>query len=95
MHEPLIVAKIIVILLGLFISYQAYLGYRQHDSGAMLYLAIGFVLISVASGIEGILFELFQVDIFLAGTVQTIIAGLGMLTILYSLYGSHGTMVAE
>lgn len=95
MHEPLIVAKVIVILLGLFIAYQAYNGYRNHDSSAMLYLAIGFVLISIASGIEGILFELFGVDIFLAGTIQTIIAALGMLTVIYSLYGSHGTLATK
>jgi hypothetical protein len=95
MHEPLIVGKVIVILLGFFIAYQAYDGYRIHNSPAMLYLSIGFVLISVASGIEGILFELFHVDIFLAGTIQTIIAALGMLTVLYSLYGNHGTAVAK
>jgi 4-amino-4-deoxy-L-arabinose transferase-like glycosyltransferase len=31
-------------LLGLFIAYQAYRGYRRHDSRPMLYIAAGFLL---------------------------------------------------
>lgn len=95
MHEPLIAAKLIVMLVGLFISYQAYLGYTRHGSTAMLYLAVGFAFISVGSMIEGLLFELLEVDIFIAGTVQTLITAIGMLVVLYSLYGRHTTSVTE
>lgn len=95
MHEPLIVGKIAVMLLGLFIAYQAYLGSKRHDSPAMFYLAIGFTLISIGTAIEGILFEVFHHDIFLAGAVQTAIAAGGMLLILYSLYGDHGTTISD
>lgn len=93
MHEPLIVGKLGVLLLGLFISYQAYRGYRRNHSPAMAYLAVGFALISIGTATEGLLFELFHFDIFVAGTVQTVVSGAGMLVILYSLYGSHSTSV--
>lgn len=89
MHEPLIVGKLVVLLLGLFIATKAYRGFRRHHSTAMAYLAVGFGLISVGTAIEGLLFELAEVDIFLASAIQTVIAASGMLVILYSLYGDH------
>lgn len=95
MHEPLIAGKIVVLLLGLVITGTAYRGFRRHRSTAMLYLAIGFALISVGTAIEGLLFELVEMDIFLASAIQTIIAASGMLVILYSLYGDHTRRVPE
>lgn len=89
MHEPLVVGKFIVLFLGLFIATAAYRGYRRHKSTAMLYLAIGFALISIGTALEGLLFELTNLDIFVAGAIQTIVSATGMLVILYSLYGSH------
>ncbi|WP_439330862.1 DUF7521 family protein, partial [Halorubrum ezzemoulense] len=38
-------------------TYQAYRGYRVYGSEPMLYVAIGFLFISVGSVIEGILFD--------------------------------------
>lgn len=95
MHEPLIVAKVIVLVLGLLIAWKAYRGYTRHGSLAMRYLAIGFALISVGTVIEGLLFEILDLEIFLAGAIQTVIAALGMLVVLYSLYGNHGRQVPE
>lgn len=94
MHEPLIAAKIVVLLLGLFIAYQAYLGYARNGSEPMLYLAIGFALISVGAIMEGLLFEVLELEIFVAGAIQTGITALGMLVVLYSLYGRHTTSLS-
>lgn len=94
MHEPLILAKLGVLVIGLFIAYQAYLGYARNGSEPMLYLAIGFAFISVGAILEGLLFELLEIDIFLAGTIQTTITAIGMLVVLYSLYGSHTTSIS-
>ncbi|MFA9517317.1 hypothetical protein ACERIT_08885 [Halopenitus sp. H-Gu1] len=87
MHIELVIAKLITVGLGLLITYQAYQGYRVHGSEPMLYVAIGFVFISVGAVIEGILFDVVGLSIFLAGTIQTAIVSMGMLVILYSLYG--------
>lgn len=95
MHEPLIVVKLIVLGLGLIIAVTAFRGYRRHGSEAMLYLAVGFVLISVGTAIEGLLFELFDLDIFLASAIQTLVAASGMLVVLYSLYGNHTRRVPD
>jgi hypothetical protein len=87
MHIELVIAKLITVGLGVLITYQAYKGYRTYGSEPLLYVAIGFLFISVGSVIEGILFDVVGLSIFLAGTIQTTIVAIGMLFILYSLYG--------
>lgn len=87
MHLELVIAKLITMVIGFVIAATAYRGYRRHHSEPMLYLAIGFAIISIGAVIEGILFDVLQVSIFWAGTVQTSVVALGMLVILYSLYG--------
>ncbi|MCU4752362.1 hypothetical protein OB919_10245 [Halobacteria archaeon AArc-curdl1] len=88
MHPELVVAKLVVVLLGFSITYQAFRGYRRGHGRTMLYVALGFAFISVGAVIEGLLFELDLVSIYQASAIQTLIAALGMLLVLYSLY--HG-----
>jgi hypothetical protein len=87
MHIELVIAKLVTVGLGLLITYQAYKGYRTYGSEPMLYVAVGFLFISVGAVIEGVLFDVVGLSIFLAGTIQTAIVTVGMLVILYSLYG--------
>ena len=87
MHIELVIAKLITVGLGLLITYKAYEGYRTYGSEPMLYVAIGFLFISVGSVIEGILFDVVGLSIFLSGTIQTAVVAVGMLVVLYSLYG--------
>ena len=87
MHIELVIAKLITVGLGLLITYQAYKGYRTYGSEPMLYVAIGFLFISIGSVIEGVLFDVVGLSIFMSGTIQTAIVAVGMLVILYSLYG--------
>jgi hypothetical protein len=90
-HLELVVAKVITMCLGFLIAYQAYRGYRLTGSRPMLFVAVGFLFISIGAIIEGILFDVFGFSIFLAGTVQTAIVAIGMIVILYSLYGEMPT----
>lgn len=87
MHTELIVAKTVVVVLGLVIAFQAYRSYRRGNGRPMLFVAIGFVFISLGSVIEGILFELDVVTIYQASAIQTTIVAVGMLFVLHSLYG--------
>ncbi|WP_411964753.1 hypothetical protein [Haloferax sp. YSMS24] len=87
MHIELVVAKIVTMALGFLIAYQAYKGYTEYDSKPMLFVAIGFLFISFGAVIEGVLFEVVGLSLFQAGTIQTSIVALGMLSVLYSLYG--------
>ena len=87
MHIELVIAKVVTVGLGLLITYQAYKGYRTYGSEPMRYVAIGFLFISIGAVIEGVLFDVVGLSIFMAGTIQTAIVAVGMLVILYSLYG--------
>jgi hypothetical protein len=93
MHIGLVIGKLVTDGLGLLIAYQAYRGYRAYGSEPMLYVAIGFLFISIGAVIEGILFDVVGLSIFLSGTIQTAIVAAGMIVILYSLYGKLGQSV--
>nr|WP_276413809.1 hypothetical protein [Halomicroarcula sp. XH51] len=45
------------------------------------------MFISVGAVLEGVLFDVLGLSIFDAGTIQTTIVAVGMLFILYALYG--------
>lgn len=89
MHPGLIIAKIITMILGFLIAYQAYRGYRRNHSQPMLFVAIGFSFISFGAIIEGILFDVVGLTLSVAGTVATSIVAMGMLSVLYALYGHY------
>lgn len=88
MHQALVAAKIVTMGIGFLIAYQAFLGYRRLHSQAMLFVGVGFFLISLGSVIEGVLFEFLHIGIYVAGAIQTTIVAAGMLSVLYSLYGN-------
>jgi len=89
MHIELVIAKIVTATLGVAIAYQAYRGYRRTGSDPLRYVAVGFVFISVGAVLEGVLFDVVGLSIFDAGAVQTGIVAVGMLFILYALYGGN------
>ena len=97
MHIELVIAKLVTVALGLLIAFQAYRGYRVHGSEPMFYVALGFVFISVGAVIEGVLYDVVGLSIFVAGTIQTSIVAVGMVVILYSLYGqlAHTSMEGD
>jgi len=95
MHQVLIIAKLVTMGLGFLIAYQAYGAYRRYRSEPMGFVALGFGLISVGAVIEGVLFELEGISIFVASAVQTSIVAAGMLAVLYSLYDSTPILTRE
>lgn len=86
-HTELVLAKFIVVALGLGIAYQAYRSYSRGNGQPMLYVALGFVFISLGSVIEGILYEFDVLTIYQASAIQTGVVAVGMVFVLYSLYG--------
>ncbi len=79
--------------LGLVIGYQAYRGFRRHDSGAMRYLSIGLILLTAIAYTYA--FVLFMLVYF--GYVSTdlarpltllyrVVQFVGLAFITYSLY---------
>ncbi|MFC7166083.1 DUF7521 family protein [Halospeciosus flavus] len=48
-----VAVKLLTIALGFLIAYQAYRGYQRNNAQTLLYVAIGFVLISIGGVLRG------------------------------------------
>lgn len=73
-------------VIGVFIAYQAYRGYKRNESKPMLYIAVGFFLVL------GVPLVLFAVAVLIPATPQTVFAFVsqsatlvGLLAILYAI----------
>lgn len=73
-------------LLGLFIAYQAYRGYRRNDSRPMLFISIGFVLVLA---VPFLLLVAYLAIPFLTETIVAVLTQLsqvsGLVAIVYAL----------
>ncbi len=73
-------------LIGLFIAYQAYRGYRRNDSRPMLFIAVGFAL---ALAVPFLLLLAYVALPFVSESVAAILGQCsqltGLVTILYAL----------
>ena len=73
-------------VIGLFIAYQAYRGYRRNDSRPMLVIAVGFAL---ALAVPFLLVVLYVAIPFLSETAIAVLSQLsqlsGLVAILYAL----------
>jgi uncharacterized membrane protein (DUF441 family) len=78
--------KIVALFLGAFIVYLAYRGFRRNRSRPLLFVAIGFALITGGTLTEGILYVVIQAELLTALAVGTAITVLGFVAIIYSIY---------
>lgn len=80
------IIKLVALVLGTFIVYLAYKGYRRNTSKPLLYVALGFALITAATIVEGILYVIVGSDLLVALFISTIITVIGFVAIIYSVY---------
>ncbi|WP_137291596.1 DUF7521 family protein [Natronorubrum halophilum] len=91
LFELLTVASLfLVALIGTIIAYQAYRGYRRNNASSMLYLAIGLLLLTLCPFLINVTITTFLdfrqiVTVFLENVSRL----LGLVAIMYSLYGHH------
>ena len=78
--------KLAALILGTFIVYLAYKGYRRNASKPLLYVALGFALITAATIVEGILYVIVGSDLLAALVASTLITVIGFAAIIYSVY---------
>lgn len=86
-HIEFLFLKLLTMGFGLLVAIAAYRGYRRYESVPLLYVAVGFVLISFGAGLEGVLFDLTPLTLYQASMVHTVFMVVGMSLILYSIYG--------
>ncbi|MGA3108761.1 MAG: hypothetical protein ABSD99_04805 [Candidatus Bathyarchaeia archaeon] len=78
--------KIVALILGGFIVYLAYKGYKRNSSKPLLYVALGFALITAGTIAEGILYVLLGSELLSAIAAGTAVVVLGFVVIIYSIY---------
>ena len=78
--------RLIALFLGAFIVYLAYRGYRRNASKPLLYVALGFALITAGTLLEGLMFVILGSDILAAIAVEGILTVIGFVAIIYSIY---------
>lgn len=82
------ITKLVALFLGAFIVYLAYKGYRRNASRPLLYVSIGFGLITAGTFVEGVMFVILRSDILASIASGTIVIVLGFVAIIYSIYSA-------
>ena len=78
--------KVVALILGAFIVYLAYKGYKRNSSKPLLYVALGFALITAGTIAEGILYVMLGSGLLSAIATGTAVTVLGFVAIIYSIY---------
>jgi hypothetical protein len=78
--------KVLALVLGTFIVYLAYRGFRRNRSRPLFYVAVGFALITAGTMAEGVLYVIIGSELLTAIAVGTAVTVLGFLAIIYSIY---------
>lgn len=89
-HELLVLTRIAVVILGAVIAYLSLKATRRNGSKSMLFLFLGFLLITVGALSAGILFELLKYSLVEVYTLDSVMMTLGFSAIIYSIYGARG-----
>lgn len=86
----------LTLLVGAWIAFESLRAYSRSREGSLALLGIGFVIVTVASGIAGVLYEVTTHDLLTAWTVSAIVDFLGFSLILYSILRRAGpTPISE
>jgi uncharacterized membrane protein (DUF441 family) len=80
------IMRLVALVLGAFIVYLAFRGYRRNVSKPLLYVALGFALITAGTLLEGVMFVILGSDILAAIAAEGVLTVTGFLAILYSIY---------
>lgn len=83
------VLQIAILSLGIVIIYYSQKGYRKTRSKSLLFLALGFLFVTVGAALAGLLFEFLNYDLAIVETVEAAAEVIGFSLIVYSIVGKH------
>ena len=81
------VLKSLIGLLGLMLAYLSLKAYRKSESKNMLFLSIGFGIITVGSILAGLSFEFLGFTLLQVNIVESLMILVGFIMVMYSIYG--------
>tara|TARA_B100001750_G_scaffold43980_1_gene32349 strand:+ start:334 stop:612 length:279 start_codon:yes stop_codon:yes gene_type:complete len=74
--------------LGLILSYLSIKSYNKSKAKNMLFLGIGFGIITAGSILAGLSFEYLGFTLLQVNIVESLMILVGFITVLYSIYGT-------
>jgi hypothetical protein len=83
------VFQIAILALGIVVIYYSQKGYRKTKSTSLLYLALGFVFVTIGAALAGLLFEFLNYDLTVVETIEAAFEVIGFSLIVYSIVGKH------
>jgi branched-subunit amino acid ABC-type transport system permease component len=86
----LLISEGAIVALGGLLVYVSAKAYRRERSISMLAMSIGFAVIVVGSLIEEIFLEVFRYQLVEAHTLENLAVAIGLLILVYSIYGARG-----
>lgn len=86
MSAIVLIGKLLTVILGLLIAYRGYQGYQRTSSQPMLFISVGFVFISAGGALGCSIQKAIDITVPLASLLQPLLIGVGMVSILYSMY---------
>jgi hypothetical protein len=81
----LVAVRLLVLTLGILITYYSFEAYRRTGTYYMRNAAIGFGIITLGVFIEGVLYEFAGVDLAIVHVIESVAIGLGFVVLLISL----------
>lgn len=85
--DVLRVLQLTIVLLGSILVYLGVKGYRKNRSKDMIFLTLGFALITAGSVAAGVLFEFLGFQLVDVEIVESAMVILGFLSLIYSIFG--------
>lgn len=79
--------KLLIVILGTVLVYLGVKGYQRNRSKDMVFLSLGFALITAGSVAAGILFEFLGFQLIDVSIVEAIMVVIGFGLLIYSIYG--------
>lgn len=86
----LLLSEAAIIVTGGLLVYVSARAYRRDKSRSMLAMSLGFAVIVVGSVIEEVFLEVFQYQLVEAHTLENLAVAVGLMILVYSLYGARG-----
>ena len=81
--------QVAILILGVIVVYYASKGYRRTKSRSLLFLAFGFVFVTIGAAIAGLLFEFLKYDLTTVEAIQAGAEVIGFSLIVYSILGTR------
>jgi hypothetical protein len=86
----LLMSEVAIVAMGGLLVYVSARAYRREKSKSMLAMSLGFAVIVVGSVIEEVFLEVLGYQMVEAHTLENLAVAVGLMILVYSIYGAHG-----